>query len=559
MLSKLHVSNYVIIDKAEINFSPQLTTITGETGAGKSILLGALSLILGERSESASFFDKEKKCVIEGYFDLKNLNLKDFFLENELDYDEHTIIRREITPNGKSRAFVNDTPVTLQKLKLLSSMLIDLHSQMETQELNDSAFQLALIDAIAQNGSLLGQYKSAFKKYKNSEKQLAELQERFEKANREQDYLQFQFNELAEATLKEDEQGEIEKELNYQNNAEEIKRALSESHTILAGQHTGNASSSALAQLKETIHLLQPVQKYQPLIEELIKRIESVRIELQDVVNEVEKLESEITYDPEKINEFTERLDIIYRLEKKHRVNSTSELLQIQKELDEQLQSFQSQGEELEKLRAIVTKQKSESLALAAELSRNRLLQIPKIEKQVNALLGEAGMSFAQIKIHNEKLNERELNETGIDRFKILFASNKGSEFIELRKVASGGELSRLMLCIKSLIASSTALPTLVFDEIDTGISGETAVKVSRILSKLSSSHQVICITHLPQIAGKGNRHYYVFKENTPQRTYTRVKSLSQDERIIEIAKMLSGERPTAAALKNAKELIASN
>lgn len=559
MLSKLYVSNYVIIDEAEMNFSSHLTTITGETGAGKSILLGALSLILGERSESTSFFDKEKKCVIEGHFDLKNLYLKEFFSENELDYDENTVIRREITPNGKSRAFINDTPVTLQKLRSLSSMLIDLHSQMETQELNDSAFQLALIDAVAQKDNLLEQYKSVYTTFRNNERRLAGLQEQFDKANREQDYLQFQFNELAEAVLKENEQEETENELNYQSNTEEIKKALSLSHTILAEQSAEDTTSSVLIQLKEVIHLLQPVQKIQPLIDELVKRIESARIELQDVADEVEKLESETSFESEKINELTGRLDLIYRLEKKHRVNSTTELLQIQRQLNERLQSFQSQEEEIEKLKATVAQQRSESLSLAAKLSRNRLMHIPKIEEQVNALLGEVGMTYAQIKIHSENLKDSELNETGIDRFRILFASNKGSEFIELRRVASGGELSRLMLCIKSLIASSAALPTLVFDEIDTGISGETAVKVSRILKKLSSSHQVICITHLPQIAGKGNVHYYVFKENTPQRTYTRVKSLSQDERIIEIAKMLSGERPTDAALKNAKELIELN
>lgn len=559
MLSKLYVSNYAIIDEVEIKFSPQLTIITGETGAGKSILLGALSLILGARAESTSIFDKEKKCIIEGYFDLGNLNLEDFFQKNELDHDKHTIIRREIMPNGKSRAFVNDTPVTLQILKELSSQLIDLHSQLETQELNEYAFQLTLIDAVAQNGSLVEQYRSCFKKFKDSEKQLAGLQEQYDKANREQDYLQFQFNELAEARLRDGEQETIEQELNYQNNAEEIKKALSTSLLVLAEQSTGNNESSVLTRLKETIHLLQSVQKFQSPIEEVAKRIESVRIELQDVADELEKLESATSFDSDKITELTERLDLIYRLEKKQKVNSVTELLQLQKSFDSQLQSFQSQEEEIKKLSTTVAKQKSESLTLAGKLSKNRLAQIPKIEAQVNALLADTGMPFAQIKIQSERRNDNEINETGIDRFRILFASNKGSEFIELRKVASGGELSRLMLCIKSLIASSAALPTLIFDEIDTGISGEIAVKVSRVLKKLSSSHQVICITHLPQIAGKGNKHYYVFKENTSQRTYTKVKSLSQDERIFEIAKMLSGEKPTDAALRNAKELIELN
>lgn len=559
MLSRLHVSNYAIIDEVEINFSSHLTTITGETGAGKSILLGALSLILGERSESTSFFDRDKKCVIEGYFDIKGLKLNDFFSENELDYDEHTIIRREITPGGKSRAFINDTPVTLQILKELSSQLVSLHSQMETLELNDSAFQLTLIDAVAQHEELLEQYKTSFRQFKQNEKQLTELKQQHDNAMREQDYLQFQFNELSEAGLKEGEQEETEQELNYQNNAEEIKKNISASLAVLSASSDNYSSSSILNNLKETIQLLQSVQKYQPALEDLIKRIESTRIELQDVADELERTASATSFEPEKITALTERLDLIYRLEKKHRVNTVAELLQLQQSFDEQLQSFQSQEEELEKLSSAVSKQRTELVSLANKLSKNRLAQLPKIEKQVNALLGDAGMPFARIKIQHEKFNDDELVETGIDRFRILFASNKGSEFIELKKVASGGELSRLMLCIKSLIASSAALPTLIFDEIDTGISGETAVKVSRILKNLSAAHQVICITHLPQIAGKGDAHYYVFKENTSRRTFTRVKSLTQDERIFEIAKMLSGEKPTAAALKNAKELIEMN
>ncbi len=551
MLTRLSIQNFAIIDEATICFSPHLSIITGETGAGKSILLGGLSLILGERAEATSFFDKEKKCVVEAEFDVKGLELNSFFDEEGLDFEEHTLVRREIIPGGKSRAFINDTPVNLQTLKKLTAQLVNLHQQHDTLELNDISFQLKLIDSISGTKDLLKKYRHQFKSFRELEKNIHELKEQLDKAAREQDYILFQFTELKEASLTEGEQENIEQEMNALVHAEEIKRNLSTASAQLQNNE-GNISD----ELRTVLQLLQATIKFQPDLEELVNRLKSATIEVKDIAVELENREMKLQFSPDKIIELQNRLDIIYRLQKKHRLNSIPELLQLQNQFDSQLLSLQNDTSKLDQWNEELSLLKKELTTLAQSLSKKRLSVISSIEKEVNSLLKEASMPYAQIKFEHKLKPENDFSENGIDLFRLLFASNKGSDFIELNKVASGGELSRLMLCLQSLVAESVSMPTLIFDEIDTGVSGEAARKVSIILQKLSSRHQVICITHLPQIAGKGEKHFFVYKENLKSRTYTRVRELKTEDRIIEIARMLSGEKPTEAAIKNAKELM---
>lgn len=551
MLTRLSIQNFAIIDEATINFSNRLSIITGETGAGKSILLGGLSLILGERAEATSFFDKEKKCVVEAEFDIKDLELDSFFETEGLDFEEHTLVRREINPGGKSRAFINDTPVNLQTLKKLTAQLVNLHQQHDTLELNDATFQLKLIDSISGSKDLLKKYQLRFRSFREIEKNIRELKEQLDKASREQDYILFQFNELKEASLTEGEQENIEQEMNALVHAEEIKRNLSTASAQLQNNE-GNISD----ELRSVLQLLQATVKFQPDLEELANRLKSATIEVKDIAAELENREIKLQFSPERLLELQNRLDIIYRLQKKHRANSISELLQLQNQFDQQLLSMQTDSTKLDELSNESVLMKKELKEIAQSLSKKRLSIISPTEKEVNNLLKEASMPFAQIKFEHKLKPENDFSENGIDQFRLLFASNKGSDFIELNKVASGGELSRLMLCLQSLVAESVAMPTLIFDEIDTGVSGEAARKVSILLQKLSSKHQVICITHLPQIAGKGEKHFFVYKENLKRRTFTRVRELKTDERIIEIARMLSGEKPTEAAMKNAKELM---
>lgn len=549
MLQRLSIKNYAIIENLEMKFSDKLTIITGETGAGKSILLGALSLILGERAESNVLFDKEQKCFVEGSFEVHNYHLQNFFKENELDYEEQTIIRREITPNGKSRAFINDTPVNLEVLRELCSQLVDLHSQHEMLELNTAIFQMKVIDSFAKNEKLLSDYQTKFKIYQAHLFQLENLREQNNKATAELDYLQFQFNELSEANFQQNEQEQLEQELATLTNAEEIKKALISAINIL-----NENENSVNTQLREINSSLNSVKKFNPMLAALCERLQSSVIELSDVVKEFEKLESSTIYDETRINEITERVDLIYRLEKKHNVQTTTELMEIRNNLEKKISSITNLSEEIEQLQKQISEEKNELMKVAVKISENRKKTICPFEKQANSLLKEVGMPFAQLKVKQEIQNE--LNQFGIDKILFLFSSNKGTDFQEIKKVASGGELSRLLLCIKSLVANSTALPSLIFDEIDTGVSGEVAFKVGNILEELSQAHQVISITHLPQIARKGEFHYLVFKQAEEKRTATKVKLLNEKERVVEIAKMIGGEKPSDAALKSARELI---
>ncbi|MDB5030824.1 DNA repair protein RecN [Mucilaginibacter sp.] len=550
MLQKLSISNYALIDNLEISFDGGLNILTGETGAGKSIILGALSLILGQRAESRYFFNQQKKCVIEGTFKIANFHLKTFFEDNDLDYEAETVLRREISADGKSRAFVNDTPVNLNSLKLLGEKLIDIHSQHATLEINDPEFQLLVVDSVAKHPDLLGEYQTKFRAYKKSTSKLQQLVDESDKAKADLDYYQFQFDELEKAGLSTHEQEQLEQELYALNNAEEIKRNLLSANYLMQ-----DSDAAALVQLREAGQQLAALIKFNPQIEGLQERLNSTVIELKDISAEIENIEQRTHTNEARTVDINIRLSLIYILQKKHRVNSNAELLELQDELSGKIQQAVFGDEVIEKLQQQLNADKKELEKLAAQLSTNRLKAIPVIEEQVLQTLAEMGMSNSALKIECTTVSE--LTKNGVDIVRFLFSANKGHALAEMSKVASGGELSRLMLSIKSLIAKNTALPTIIFDEIDTGVSGEVANKVGQIMEQLSNNLQVITITHLPQIASKGNSHYFVYKDDESDTTRTRIKQLDTNERVLEIAKMLSGDKPGESALQNARELLA--
>jgi len=551
MLQRLSISNYALIDNLEISFDKGLNILTGETGAGKSIILGALSLILGQRAESRYFFNQQKKCVIEGSFKIDGFHLKSFFEDNDLDYEAETVLRREISADGKSRAFVNDTPVNLTSLKSLGEKLIDIHSQHATLEINDPEFQLLIVDSVAKHSDLLNEYRAKFKAYKKSTSHLQQLINEADKAKADLDYYQFQFDELEKASLSADEQALLEQELYALNNAGEIKRNLLGAYYLM-----NEGEAAALIQLKEAGQQLSSLEKFNPEITELHQRLNSTIIELKDIAAEIDTLEQKTHTNDIRAEEINTRLSIIYNLQKKHRVNNNADLLQIQDDLSAKIQQAVFGDEAIEKLQKQLVIDKKELAGLAEKLSASRTKIIPTIEKQVLDTLAEMGMANSALNIHSSVASE--LTKDGIDQIKFLFSANKGHALAEMSKVASGGELSRLMLSIKSLVAQNTALPTIIFDEIDTGVSGEVANQVGQIMEKLANNLQVITITHLPQIASKGQSHYFVYKDEEGATTNTRIKQLDQQERVLEIAKMLSGDKPGESALQNARELLNS-
>jgi DNA repair protein RecN (Recombination protein N) len=572
MLQKLSISNYALIDNLEISFDSGLNILTGETGAGKSIILGALSLILGQRAESRYFFNQQKKCVIEGTFKIGNFELKQFFTDNDIDYEGETVLRREISADGKSRAFVNDTPVVLPTLKALGEKLIDIHSQHATLEINDPEFQLLVVDAVAKHDALLVDYRSKFKSYKKGLSKLELLISESEKAKADLDYFQFQFDELEKANLVEHEQEPLEQELYTLNNAEEIKLNLSGAYNLMQ-----EGDLAAVVQLREAAHHLHSLEKYNPEIGELYQRLNSSLIELKDIANEIETIEQNTQTNEARAVEINNRLSLLYNLQKKHRVNSNIELLQLRDDLSGKIEQAVFGDEAIEKLKQQLVANRGELEQIAAQLSANRKKVIPEIENSVLSSLSEMGMGNALLKIElfvkkSDPDSYRDgsqipiaigtedfLGKNGIDEIRFLFTANKGHALAEMSKIASGGELSRLMLGIKSLIAQNTALPTIIFDEIDTGVSGEVANKVGQIMERLSRNLQVITITHLPQIASKGISHYFVYKDEASATTYTRIKQLNPQERILEIAKMLSGDKPGESALQNARELLGAH
>ncbi len=549
MIQRLLIKNYAIIEALEISFSDRLTIITGETGAGKSILLGALGLIMGKRADTKSLYDKDKKCIIEGYFDVSKYGLKDFFEENDIDYDEEAVVRRELTPTGKSRAFVNDTPVNLKFLQQLSASLIDLHQQFDTLDIHNVSFQLRMIDALANNRDLLNKYQNHYKEYQVNRKKLKTLIEQDETAKKEVDFLTFQLNEFNEVELIAGEQDELETSLSQLTNAEDIKRTLGG-----AFQQLSENEQSIINQLETIGHSLVNVKKFHPDLENISQRYEGLVLELQDLAQELENIAEDTAYDGERIIETQARLDLIYKLQNKHSVKTVSELIEIQDALQNRLTTFSDISSEIEKLEGKISKQEDHLYKLSKDLSKKRKAVVPSFEKKVHKLLGQLSMEHARLMVEIKTLEE--LSSTGLDEVNFLFAPNKGSNFMLIKDVASGGELSRLTLCTKSLVASAIPLPTLIFDEIDTGISGDVALKMGNILHKLSDQHQIVSITHTPQIAVKADAHYFVYKNNKADRTVTSVKLLSSDERIRAVATMLSGSPPSSSAIENAKELL---
>lgn len=551
MLKRLAIKNYALIDNLDISFSKELNIMTGETGAGKSIILGALSLILGQRAESKYFFNQQKKCVIEGTFLVNGFQLNDFFAENDLDYDLETVLRREISSDGKTRAFINDTPVNLSTLKKLGEKLIDVHSQHATLEINDEDFQLLVIDTVAGNQGLLNNYREVFRSYKKAHARLKELINQSEQSKSDLDYFQFQFDELEKANLIAGEQTELEQELDALTHAEDIKKSLLSSISVLS-----ETEPSAIVQIKEAAVNLANAEKYNAEIGSLTERLNSCLIEVKDILSEIERIEQSSLINETRLQDVNNRLDLLYSLQKKHRSGSEIELIAIRDEISNKLNSILFADEDIEKLKIEVDKLYQEVLNLSVQLGKSRNESIPKVEAQVMNTLAEIGMPNAVLQIMNETFPEGKFDLNGNNQIRFLFSANKGQSPLPMNKVASGGELSRLMLSIKSLIAMHTALPTIIFDEIDTGISGEVALKVGNIMEKLSKNMQVIAITHLPQIASKGDTHYRVYKDEKGEITNTNISKLNEEERILELAKMLSGDNPGESAIQNARELL---
>lgn len=556
MLQRLHIQNYAIIDSIEINFSPHLNIITGETGAGKSILMGALNLILGERADTSMLSDKGKKCFVEGTFVTAHKPVIAFLHQHELDHDDEIVLRREIAANGKSRAFINDTPVALNQLKQLALLLVDLHQQFDTLELADNDFQRDVIDALAGNAKDIEQYQSVYKNYRNVLNELNQLREEQTAANKEFDYHQFLFDELNDANFSENELENIEAEIKLMSNAENIKTILAEAHFSLEESET-----PIVQHIKSILNKLQSIEKFNDGIVMLNKRLQILQVELKDIASEIESIHDKVAYNPERINWLNERMAAGYRLLKKHGVATTAQLLEIKNELAAKLEKVTNLSNEIVARETLSASLYNEALNIAEKISVKRRKQIKPFEEKVNALLKQVGMPNARIKA--EILPARELNLFGNNTIEFLFNANvpsmhteRNQRFEPLQKVASGGELSRLMLSIKSLVAISIQLPVLIFDEIDTGISGEAARQVGIIMKELSAAHQIIAITHQPQIAAKAETHFFVYKEIAGDKIITAIKNLNADERITTIAKMMSGEKPTTAAFENAREMM---
>ena len=556
MLKRLSINNYAIIDSLEIDFSPRLNIITGETGAGKSIIAGALGLILGDRADSTVLVNKGKKCIVEGLFACDNKKVVDFFKDHELDTEDEVVVRREIGINGKSRAFINDTPVNLSQLQQLASLLVDLHRQFDTLELGEVDFQREVIDALGGNVNQLTIYVELFIKWQKITKECRELQDQKQQFNKEADYNRFQYDELAEAAFTENELEKVETELKMLSNAEGIRGALNRAYFELAENEL-----PLVQQIKGVQSLLQGYQVYHPDLPLLMERLQSVHIELKDIASEIEKIADHINYDPVKIEQLNERLSLGYRLLKKHGVSTTTELIEIQNKFRQKLQAVMNIDEAIEQKEKESSLLFNEATEMAKKLSVIRNKQVKPLETSVNKLLAQVGMPNARLKVEIQA--EPGLHKYGADSIQFLFNANLPSgeqghdkQFQAVHKIASGGELSRLMLCIKSLVAQSIDLPTMIFDEIDSGVSGEAAKQVGIILKGLATNRQVICITHQPQIAGRADAHFFVYKEIVNDAVKTNIRRLGNEERITTIAKMLSGEKPTAAALQNAREMV---
>jgi DNA repair protein RecN (Recombination protein N) len=549
MLKRLQIRNYALIRELDVDFTSGLTIITGETGAGKSILIGALSLILGQRADSGVLKDKESKCIVEGLFEVEGYGLEGLFAGNDLDFDAQVIFRREIAPNGKSRAFVNDTPVNLKTLEELGVRLIDIHSQHQSLELGSRMFQMLVLDHYAGNFQKLNDFQTKYKLHKMLLAELSEAEEHAILLRQELDYFRFQFEQLSKANLQTGEQENLEHELTLLNHAEEIKTALQRMSDLVGGDE-GNA----MVRVKESMNVLNKILKYYPEATPLAERLNVIYLEMSDLYSEAAYSSEKMEVDPNRIIQLGERLDLLNSLQQKNHVANVEELILLRDEFELKINNVYTVDEIVESLKARSTQQEEELLRLADTLSQNRLAAAKPISQKVEEQLIQLGMPNSRFKV--EVKTGQSLTLSGRDEINFLFTANKNGELMEISKVASGGELSRLMLSIKALISKSKALPTILLDEIDSGISGETADKMGNILKDISKDMQVINITHLPQIAAKGDHHFLVYKEDTETETITRLKWLSPEDRISELAKMLSGETITDAARMNAEELL---
>jgi len=549
MLKHLSIKNYALIQYLDMDFERGFSVITGETGAGKSILLGALGLVLGNRAETNVLLDKKSKCIVESHFEISGYGLVDFFSNNELDFDEICILRREITPQGKSRGFINDTPVTLNLLKEIGDKLVNIHSQHQTITLNDSNFQLAVLDQYANLAKKIVEYRILFRDYTTKLSTYKELVEQEKKSKADQDYLQFQLDELEKAKLQEDEQQFMEKEIEILNHAEDIKLTLVSSMNVLMNEE--NNVLGRLSDLNQGLKKLGPVHEK---IDILQKRLDSTMIELDDIANEIDQVEQGIQVDPQRAEEVSARLDLIFQLQHKHRLQTVEELIQATHHLREQIQSITFLGEQIETLKKEIDIARNGLSDRAKQISEQRKEAIPSMTNELIGIIKGLGMPEARMSIAHTL--HVEPGKDGIDDISFRFNSNKGGLEMEIARIASGGELSRLMLAIKSLISTRNLLPTIIFDEIDAGVSGDIAGKVGRILKKMSGDMQVIVITHLPQIAGKGDHHYMVFKSIKDEQSITQLKRLKTEDRVEEIAKLLSDEKITRSAVDAARELL---
>ena len=549
MLTQLSINNYALINKLSIDFSSGLSIITGETGAGKSILLGALGLVLGNRADLSSLKDISQKCIVEAKVAISNYKLEDFFNEVDLDYEPETIIRREILPSGKSRAFVNDTPVTLSVLNQLRTKLIDVHSQHQTMQLSDNNFQFSILDALAKNQARIASYKRGFFQLNKLKRELSKLEATQLEANQQYDYNLHLYKELEEAKVKIDEQTILEERLDKLNNIEDIRNNLSEALELTINEEIG------IRTLLNTLeNRLTKISSFSKEYQEISERVTSIKIEIDDIITELENANESVEFNPNEVEKINDRLQLLYNLQKKHAVNSNKELIKVFEELSEKVDVVESAEEVISKKQEEIDAVLEKLDKVAGLIMKARTTSIPKLIRELHALLTDLGMENARFSIKIKPTNNYFSN--GKDELELLFSANKGGNFGELKKVASGGELSRIMLSVKKVLSENTQLPTIIFDEIDTGVSGEVSNKIAAIMQKMSNNMQVIAITHLPQIAAKGSSHYKVYKKEINGVTTTNLKQLTSEERIVEIAEMLSGKNISDSALTHAKQLL---
>lgn len=551
MLKKLEIKNYAIIEHLDILFDEGLTIITGETGAGKSILLGALGLIMGKRADTKILYEKEQKAVVEATFHIKEYDLREWFDQHDIDYTDELTIRRIISPSGKSRAFVNDEPTNLSKLKELTDFLVDMHQQFDTLDIHNVSFQTNTVDILAGNESLMEQYTDQYKIYLRHKRNLEQLRERQSNAQNEMDFLNFQMSEFESLALVGGEQIEKEQQLNRLNSAEDIQRTCQQlSHLIESSE------SNILDLLRPLINDLDRIKDTDSALGSLSERLHSVVEELNDLSKDAERIAEDTEYNPEAIDQLNERLSAIYKMQQKHNVQTLDDLLEVQARIEQDLKGFGDLTDEISQVEKNIEKLEKVLTAEAKTIAQKREKIIPELEQKMQKMLASLSMENAFLKVQLDPTDG--LSPSGLNKATFYFKANKGNDFQLLKDVASGGEIARLTLCLKSLVADYAVLPTLIFDEIDTGVSGDVAGKMGNILAQLSKGHQVISITHSPQIAARAHKHYFVYKEDRADRTITNIRSLDNDSRIQEIAKMLSGNPPSAAAIQNAQELIGS-